>query len=247
MIHEGVTIGKSSNKVRLPPTLLPTPRKTLGDQIYKQLRDQIVHLQLEPGQMIYENVIAESLQVSRTPVREAFRLLANEALIDILPQRGTRISLISIRKVTEVRFVREHLEEGAFRYAARHWNEQIAAHYEHKLRDLLERQRIAAKQQDVQEWLAWDEAFHKTVMHTTGNETLLQVIHHMRAHMNRVRYLSLTANHQMDQLIEEHDRLLDGICAGDESTITAVLQAHFSKLDTHLPQLRAAYPHYFED
>ncbi|GIQ67915.1 GntR family transcriptional regulator [Xylanibacillus composti] len=238
----GATTGKRKASV-----LLPAPRKTLGDHIYEQLREQIVHLQLEPGQMIYENEVADSLQVSRTPVREAFRLLANESLIDVLPQRGTRISLISVQKVSEARFVREHLESGAFQFAAREWSEQAAVAYEPKLIDLLERQRAAAEQHDAAGLLTLDETFHETVMRMTGNETLLQIIHQMRAHMNRARFLSLTAIHQMDQIIDEHEQLLDSIRARDETKTASMLADHLRKLDIHLPQLRAEYPHYFCD
>lgn len=239
--------GEGVHGQRQTSGLLATSRKSLGDQIYARMREQIVHLQLVPGQMIYENEIAERLHVSRTPVREAFRLLANEALIDIMPQRGTRISLISVQKVAEARFIREQLEIEAFRMAASLWNERIAAVHERKLVDLLHRQRAAVGQKDVAGLLSLDEAFHEAVMFTLGNETLLQVIGQMRAHLNRVRYLSLLADHQMDEIVKEHELLFESIREGDVAGTAAVLTKHFRKLDIHLPKLRAEYPQYFCD
>src|SRR5262245_27443007 len=90
-------------------------RSTLGGQAYETLREAIITLQLEPGKMIYETELAQELGISRTPVREAFRLLLREQLIDVLPQKGARVELISLRKVEETRSVREFLEINALR------------------------------------------------------------------------------------------------------------------------------------
>ena len=163
-------------------------RQSLGDQIYEQLRDDIVYMRLLPGQMIYENEIAEQLNVSRTPVREAFRLLASEQLIEIQPQRGTRIALISERKVSETWFVREQLEKGAFGLAARSWQDNIDHKQDGLLDNLISEQEAAVNDQDLEQLLKLDEDFHKLIMQVAGNHTLLQVIFQMRAHINRVRF-----------------------------------------------------------
>ncbi len=222
-------------------------RVSLGDQVYKQLRDQIVYLQLQPGQMVYENEIAEKLSVSRTPVREAFRLLGSEQLIEIQPQRGTKVKLISVRKIEEARFIREHLEAGAFRLAAQLWNEELARTYEEKLFDLLKQQQRAVEDQDAATLLKLDEDFHKLILTITGNRTLLQVIDHMRAHINRIRYLVLHELRHMERIVAEHHDILNAIRAGHEEQTVELLNRHFRELDRKLPELRAAFSHYFAD
>ena len=72
--------------------------KNLGEQAYETLRDSIITLQLEPGQTIFESEIAPSLNISRTPIRDAFQYLISEGLVEVLPQRTKRIASISESK-----------------------------------------------------------------------------------------------------------------------------------------------------
>ncbi|WP_127581524.1 GntR family transcriptional regulator [Paenibacillus koleovorans] len=228
----------------LPPQL---PRKSLGSQVYDSIREAIVSLKLEPGQMIYENELAETLGVSRTPIREAIRLLVGEELLDVLPQKGTRIAYISERKVTETRFIREQLEQGAFRIAARVWQAEVHRTQKEAIVQLLEEQRAAAAREDITEFLRLDEAFHRMLLELTGNSTLLNVIYHMRAHLNRLRYLALKQFHDMHRVLAEHEQLFAAIESKDETATVRLLEQHFGQLNTELPSLREAFSHYFTD
>ena len=105
-------------------------RQTLGEKAYSSIRNAIITLRLKPGQMVYESKLAQSLGVSRTPIREAFRTLLTEELIEILPQRGARIAYISEKKVQETSFVRECLELSAFEEIAKKWDAQASAEAE---------------------------------------------------------------------------------------------------------------------
>jgi DNA-binding GntR family transcriptional regulator len=224
-------------------------RRSLGDQIYELLRDDIVYIRLEPGAMIYENEIAERLGVSRTPVREAFRLLANEQLIVIEPQRGTRVAPISASKVTEAWFVRERLEVGAFRQAAARWNEAIEAQCDRQMDSLLEQQAEAARERDALRLLKLDEDMHRLIIEITGNQTLLQVVMQMRAHINRVRYLALTISgkERLERIVCEHQEILQAIRKGDAVRTEQLLESHLSKLNDELPEIRSRYGAYFAD
>ena len=226
-----------------------TERRSLGDQIYELLRDDIVYTRYEPGAMIYENEIADRLGVSRTPVREAFRLLANEHLIAIEPQRGTRIAKISVNKVTEAWFVRERLEVGAFRLAAEKWNAAVAKLYDSQLNILLEEQSSAAKDRDAMRLLKLDEDMHRLIIEITGNQTLLQVVMQMRAHINRVRYLALTISgkERLERIVCEHQEILQAIRKGDAVRTEQLLESHLSKLNDELPEIRSRYGAYFAD
>jgi DNA-binding GntR family transcriptional regulator len=227
--------------------VLFTQRKSLGDQIYESIRGNIVSLRLEPGSMVYENEMAETLGVSRTPVREAIRLLVSEGLLDVLPQRGTRIARISERKVHEARFIREHLELGAFRLAAKLWPERDRTAEQRTIAELIERQQAVAAVGDTEGFLMLDEAFHRSILEITGNETLLQVIYHMRAHLNRLRFLALKQFDYLDRVVMEHRGLYDAIRQGDEGLTAERLKRHIGKLNDELPTLRAAHPNFFTD
>jgi DNA-binding GntR family transcriptional regulator len=227
--------------------LKPMKQTSLGDRVYESIRESIVSFRLEPGSMIYENDIAQALGVSRTPVREAIRLLVSEQLLDVLPQRGTRIARISERKVGEARFIREHLELGAFRLAARSWINQDRSDVCAAIEAVIGKQRTASQEGNAASFLKLDEAFHQIILEVTGNETLLQVIYHMRAHLNRLRFLALTRFRYMDRIIEEHLGLYEAIRSGDEALTVRRLEAHIGKLDQELPELRKGNPQYFID
>lgn len=223
-------------------------RKSLGEQVYESLREAIIALELEPGQMIYENELAESTGVSRTPIREAIRLLLSEELLEVLPQRGTRIAYISETKVRETRFVRASLELSAIRHIAEEWSgEGVYEAALAELNRLIEEQRQAAEKEHIASFLQHDEAFHRTLLALTGNETLLGVVYHMRAHLNRLRYLALKEYRHMGRIIDEHKQLLELIQAKDVQGTTELLEHHLGKLNQEIPELRMKYAAYFID
>jgi|SRR5690606_27288726 len=220
-------------------------RPTLGDQIYARLREAIVTLEWLPGQMLYENELSERLGVSRTPVREAIRLLASERLVDVLPQRGSRVTLISLRTVKEVQFIREQLESGAFREAARRWDPDLHGPVRDRLEANLREQAQAAEAGDLPAFFRLDEAFHRLIMGVAGNETLLALIDRMRAHLNRVRFLSLKDERDEARILGEHRELLDAVASGHEERTVRLLMAHIGKMDSVLRRLESRHPDYF--
>lgn len=223
-------------------------RKTLGDQAYIVIRDAIIFLKFEPGQMIYENELAQSLGTSRTPIREAFRLLQAEELIEILPQKGALVSLISRKKVEETRFVRESLEISAFRKAAREWDpsdEQCRALARH-IQNLLKEQKDAAEAKDHARFLELDEAFHLAVLERAGNQTLIAVIKQMRAHINRVRYLELRETGHAKDLVRHHEEIFRAVSANDEEDTEKRLLEHLRYLPYDNPRLIEKFPSYFK-
>ncbi|WP_185819469.1 GntR family transcriptional regulator [Salibacterium salarium] len=84
--------------------------KSMRSEVYASLRQEIMALQLEPGRSISENEISKRLEVSRTPVREAFLRLSQDDLITVYPQKTSIVSLIDLDHLEETRFMREHLE-----------------------------------------------------------------------------------------------------------------------------------------
>ena len=81
-----------------------------SDKIYEVLYENIINIKLEPGTLMSESEISQKFNVSRTPVREAFIRLSNIGLVDIIPQRGTFVCKIDLKRVEEERFLREALE-----------------------------------------------------------------------------------------------------------------------------------------
>lgn len=222
---------------------------TLGRHAYEELRQAIVNLRLSPGQAVYESELASMLEMSRTPIREAIRSLVAEELVEVIPQKGMTIALISTKKVEETRFVRELLEVGALREGMLLWRSDDAERIKisDEIDDCLRLQDRALNRGDVAGFLDADEAFHRAIVKLSNNETLHAVVKQMRAHLNRIRMLSLTELQNIHALIDEHRALFDRMQAQDESGAIDILTTHLRRLKHDVPVVKMRYPRYFSD
>src|SRR5690606_15051103 len=128
---------------------------TIGNRVFDAVRQAIVQLQLRPGNSLSEAHLARQLGVSRQPVREAFIKLADVGLLEVRPQRGTFVKLISIREVQNARFVREAIEIAIVRKGALEASRGKIAGLERNLAE----QRAANESGDHVAFLRLDEAF----------------------------------------------------------------------------------------
>src|SRR6218665_3652859 len=113
--------------------------ESVGPQVYRILREQIIQAELLPGERLSESDVAKTLAVSRQPVREAFIKLSEEGLVQVLPQRGTFVTRISVASVMDVRFVREAIEADIVRLVA---EEHLPATIDELQRQLAEQKKV---------------------------------------------------------------------------------------------------------
>lgn len=231
------------------PTKFPiAPARSLGEQAYESLREAIISLELTPGQVVQENELASSLGISRTPVRDAIHMLITEQLIEVLPQRTKRIASISVTKVLESSLVRLSLECTAFRLAADQWGTtEQHARAEKQMEYLIHEQKEAAELQDTALFLRLDEEFHKQIMLVAGNQTLLDVVHQMRGHLNRFRFLAMKELVLTKGLVQEHEEIFACLRNKDEQGVVQLLEAHLGKINEEIPSLREQFANYFQD
>ncbi len=220
---------------------------TLGEQAYQVIRESILFLRLEPGQMIYESELAEMLDMSRTPIREAVRMLLIEELIYVLPQRGMRIALISEKKVIETQFVRESLEISGLKEGIEAWDQTQASHgaLRKKVQLSLETQKNYLSHGDMEQFLRADEAFHELLMGPANNQTLVSTIWQMRGHLNRVRMLSLRNLKSVDSLVQEHEEIIAALLNGQMKDASTILTNHLRRVKQDLYTVKQLFPTYF--
>ncbi len=227
---------------------LKSTRVTLADKAYKEIRKAIVTLDLKPGQLIYETEIANELNVSRTPVREAFRQLREDQMVEVLPQKGIRVALISKKKVDEVRFIRIALSVSAFRRVAQLWNEEKPeCRLLRKSIEKIERDHQAAM--DAGDYVACfeaDEEFHNTIIGFLNNYSLNHLLSHLNDHANRVRYLELLEKRHMGDIISEHRQIFDMVVSKNEEKVEKLLVEHINKHQCD-KSLIAKFPEYFTE
>ncbi|WP_067624378.1 GntR family transcriptional regulator [Alicyclobacillus acidiphilus] len=224
-------------------------KKTLGEQAYAAIREAILTMQVKPGQLVYESDFTRMLHMSRTPVREAIRALALEDLIEVLPQRGMRVTLISPKRVEETRFVRESLEVSALREIAMSIdvNHRTAVQLKKDLDGSLLQQRDACKAGDAMSFLEADDQFHRALLNYFHNDTLLVMVGQIRSHLNRVRMLSLFDVPAMESLIADHERIVDALFSHDVETATRIMQVHLRRVMEDISVIIQRYPSYFAE
>ncbi|MBO9599589.1 MAG: GntR family transcriptional regulator, partial [Cohnella sp.] len=186
------------------------PPLAVKDQVYEELRQRIMQLVLKPGQGLSEKEIAELLQVSRTPVREAFIKLAGDDLVRILPQRGTFVSKISIRAVRQAGFVREALEVAVMKKAIA----ALQPEDEERLLRIVEQQ-TACGPDAPSAFYQLDEQFHQTLGAISGFPAAWDVVRSVKLQMDRGRYLSLPLERRQTTIVEQHRAIVEALIARD--------------------------------
>jgi DNA-binding GntR family transcriptional regulator len=200
-------------------------------------------MHLRPGQSLSETELAKQLHVSRQPIREAFIKLAEAGLIEVRPQRGTFVLLISRREVESARFVREAVEVAFARKAAAEAPAGTVA----ALRESIARQEAARDAEDAVTFLRHDEDFHHIIARAAGCESAWKLLDTLKAQMDRVRFLSIEEATPTDVLIAQHRAIADAIEKRDPDGAEAAMRLHLEEILQSLPRIAAAHPDLFTD
>jgi GntR family transcriptional regulator, rspAB operon transcriptional repressor len=216
-------------------------RATRANRVFDAVRQAIVQLQLRPGNLLSEAEIARQLGVSRQPVREAFIKLAEVGLVEVRPQRGTFVVLISIREVQNARFIREAIEVAVVRKAAL---EATDARIK-ELRRIIEEQARMGETGDNAGFLRFDEAFHQVIAHSVDCDHAWRVVEGLKAQMDRVRYLSMPEATPAETLVAQHTAIVDAMARHSPDEAAAAMRAHLSEILLSLPRLAQAHPELF--
>ncbi|MEK3882498.1 GntR family transcriptional regulator [Paenibacillus sp. PL2-23] len=213
------------------------------DTVYAALREQILSMELPPGTPLSENETSQQFQVSRTPVRESFMRLAQEGLVQVLPQRGTFVSLIDTALVEEARFMREHLETAVIELACKGFSAQAMTQLETNLAN----QQDTIRQLDESGMFELDEEFHRILFEGCGKSHTWGALSQLTIHLNRSRRLRLADDHNWRNLYEQHRDMADAIRAGNAEGARSIMKKHLSLNITDQATLKEKYPHYYMD
>ncbi len=216
-------------------------QESAREYVYRLLKTNIINLTLPPGQGISEQEIAEQLQVSRTPVREAFIKMAQEQLLDIYPQKGTYVSLIDTDQVEESKFARETLEKEVILQACAAFPGDDLF----QLQSSLALQELCISEKNYKKFFELDEAMHGTIFKGCKKARTWTMLQQMNAHYNRVRMLNLSVGYDWDQLLYQHRELVRAIREKDKALAKRMIDLHLNKVVLDLEYLRGEYAHFF--
>ncbi len=215
---------------------------TISDQVFEALKQELLTLTLMPNSKISEAEVAKRMGVSRQPVREAFKRLARLGFLQIRPQSGTKVSLISEEAVLRARFIRTALELHTCRTAASLADKAGLAGMER----LLSQQEAAISAADRDLFHALDDQFHREICVFAGVGYVWDLIHESKAHMDRIRLLSLNTSSQQLAL-KEHIEIFDAISKGDAEAAATAMNKHLSRILVLIEEIKAANHGWFTD
>ncbi|MBW7459987.1 GntR family transcriptional regulator [Paenibacillus sepulcri] len=215
---------------------------SMRDYVHDTLKKNIMELKLEPGRFISEKEVVEALQVSRTPVREAFVKLSQEELIETIPQKGSFISLIDMKQVEESRFIREKLEMAIVRQAC----EILSAEQLLSLQNLVGLQKLCASENNYERLFELDEEFHKLIIIGCGKTRTWTLLQQLNTHYNRIRLLRLAVNYDWANIIVQHEEIIEAIRGNNPDLAEQTMLLHLSQVNFEKEELKEKYPSYFK-
>jgi DNA-binding GntR family transcriptional regulator len=195
--------------------------RRLSEKAYHLIKKKIIMLDMLPSQVIDEQELMSSLDLGRTPIREALLQLAKEDLVTIVPRRGMFVSDISItdlQKIFEVRVVLEGL--CARLAAARATNEQVA-----EMEALLD-QLETISNDDVAALMESDSRFHELLYQSADNEFLCKMLERLYAPSLRLWHLVLERLSDVKDAIEQHRKIVEAVKVGDGDRAEAFIRQH---------------------
>ncbi len=202
-------------------------QKPLKDLVYLELKHKILTGEIVSQTRLMEIDLSEKMNVSRTPIREAIKRLADDGLVKVEPRRGAYVANISIKDMLDVFEVREDMEGFVAKLAAERISEEekeelrrIASEYEAALSDT----------ENKEEIIEMDEKFHNYIVSCCGNETLSELVKYVQELSLRFRYLYYNDYSLYESTAEQHNRLMEAINAGRAEEARHEADAHVKAL-----------------
>lgn len=205
-------------------------RQSLHDVVVDRLRDLIVEGLLPPGQRLNERLLCEQLGVSRTPLRESFKVLASEGLIEILPNRGATVAPLTTEELREVVDVLSGLEAVVGPLVVGNIDDAGIEKLETLHRTMLEHHR----QQDLPAYFRVNQEIHLLLVESTGNRTLLETYTALNLRIRRYRYMANLANDRWAQAVVEHEEIMQALRRRDGQALGHLLQTHLRAKAEHV-------------
>ncbi len=203
----------------------PIDRPTLHNVVVSRLRDMIIEGQLPCGLRIHEGQVGQQLGVSRTPLREALKVLAAEGLVDLVPSRGATVRKLTAKDVKDMLTVLSSLEELAGKLACDNGSDEdiraIRALHDEMLRCYAKRDRL--------QYFKCNQQIHTALIALSGNEALMLLHGMLQARMKRIRFLGHRTEEQWAAAVADHEEMIAALEARDGPRLVASMLEHLTR------------------
>ncbi len=198
----------------------------LREVVFENIRSAIQSGELRPGERLMEVQLAESLGVSRTPVREAIRKLEKAGLVTISPRRGVYVAEISLEDTENILEIRGCLEGKAAELAAL----RISKEQQQALETCLQAFIVHMDNNQMKEALKEDVQFHRIIRQASRNQQLIQILEDLSEQVNRFRMVYLKEAAEAPSLPEEHTKVLRALINGNPEETRQAMVAHMDSV-----------------
>ena len=202
--------------------IISIPRQVLHQEVAVRLRQRIVEGQLAPGAKLNERELAQALNVSRTPLREAIKMLAAEGLVELLPNRGAVVAQMSEQDVSDTFEVIAGLEGQSGELAAQRISETELA----EIRALHFEMMAAWTRRDLPTYYRINAQIHTLINAAARNPVLAQTWRNVNARLQALRFRSNFDEAKWKRAVKEHERMVELLAARDAAGLRALLIAH---------------------
>lgn len=214
--------GSNSFAYRTMAEIISIPRQVLHQEVAVRLRQRIVEGQLAPGAKLNERELAQALNVSRTPLREAIKMLAAEGLVELLPNRGAVVAQMSEQDVSDTFEVIAGLEGQSGELAAQRISEAELA----EIRALHFEMMAAWTRRDLPTYYRINAQIHTLINAAARNPVLAQTWRNVNARLQALRFRSNFDEAKWKRAVKEHERMVELLAARDAAGLRALLIAH---------------------
>ncbi|ATJ84007.1 GntR family transcriptional regulator [Halomonas beimenensis] len=200
-------------------------RLSLYEVVAERLREMVLEGELPPGGRISEKKLCETFEVSRTPLREALKVLANEGIIELLPNRGAKVTEVEPREVADLFEVMVELEGLSGRLLASRADEVAIA----EIRDLHDRMMAHYRQQERQDYFALNQRLHRRLTEIAGNRVLLELEASLTVKVTRARYAANLQLGRWEESAREHQAILEALERRDGEGLARAMREHMRR------------------
>ena len=211
--------------------------------IYRVIKENIMTLNLKPGECISEVELGNQLNVSRTPVREAIVRLSEEKLIDVFPQKGSFVSKIDLNLVDEAVFLRALCEKEILKLACSDKNSKELIRELEK--NLAYQKIIIDFEEDLHKFFDLDNEFHALIFYYYNKKNVWKSVKRLATHYDRLRLIDALEKFSATKTYEQHHDIIDIIKNKTTENIDNLISEHLSTFKHVINNYLDKYPEYF--
>lgn len=217
--------------------VISIPRLALHEQVAQRLRTMLVEGRIAPGAKLNERELSELLKVSRTPLREAIKMLAAEGLVELLPNRGAIAVSLTEEDVRHTFEVMAGLEGQAGELAAQRITPEELAEIQAMQFEMM----AAFTRRDLSTYYGINARIHRAISAAAKNPVLSQVYDQVNARLQALRFRSNQDGEKWKRAVKEHEKMIEALATHDGAAMREILQQHLrNKRDVVLEQMQAS-------